>query len=542
MKMKKNRIIMMATVCAMLAICAMLASYCPKKETALDAAKLRTIVSDETTVVSTQQGCIQGFLDGEVYTFLGIPYAKAERFMPPQSPDKFEGIRMCRTYGPKALQGQTLDYRDLSSDYDFAFQFIYEPMDEENCLVLNIWSRGINDPAKRPVFVWFHGGGFSSGSGHDLPCYEGRALAEIGDVVVVTLNHRLNVLGYTDLRGLGGKYAESVNLGQQDLVKALEWIHENIAAFGGDSGNVTIGGQSGGGGKVSNVLAMPSARGLFHKAIVQSGSNMPFQENEASIAFGLTFAKELGVSPGNTEKLDTFTYEELVAASRRASSRTGGVGFGGALPTLDGKIITETPIAPELSRDIPMIVGTNLYEFSYGAAKPETTLDEAHAKLVERFGDAAKADQYMDEYKAAFPHMEPRDLLCTDYFFRPGAAEQVSAKSAQKAAPVYCFLFAWKPEGSDVGASHGMELPFMFHNIDLQREMTRASEKAYKLSDLMSASWIAFFHTGDPNVEGLPKWEAYTEENGAVMFFDNTCHLEHHHDDALLKYQTGRMF
>ena len=420
-----------------------------------DPAILRAIVSDETTVVSTVYGRVQGFLDGDVYTFRGIPYAKAERFMPPQDPDKFEGVKMCRTYGPKAPQGETLAYRDLSSDYDFAFQFVYEPMDEKECLVLNVWTKGINDGKKRPVFVWFHGGGFSSGSGHDLPCYEGRALAAKGDVVVVNLNHRLNVLGYTDLRGLGGQYAESVNLGQQDLVKALEWVHKNIAAFGGDPGNVTIGGQSGGGGKVSNVLAMPSARGLFQKAIVQSGSNMPYAENEASKAFGLAFAKELGVTPGHTEKLDSFTYEELVAASRRAAAGNSGVGFGGALPVLDGKYITEMPVAPEQSRDIPMLVGTNLYEFSYAQAKPGATLEEIRGKLIDRFdGSEDKANQFIVDYKHAYPGFEPRDLLNTDFFFRPGAAAQVKAKSAQGAAPVYSFLFTWKPEGSDIGACH----------------------------------------------------------------------------------------
>ena len=280
---------------------------------------------------------------------------------------------------------------------------------------------------------------------------------------------------------------------------------------------------------------MPSAHGLFQKAIVQSGSNMPFSENDASIAFGLAFAKELGVTPGHTDKLDSFTYEELVAASRRAASK-GGAGFGGALPTLDGKIITETPIAPEQSRDVTMMVGSNLYEFSYGAAKPGTTLDEVRAKLTERFGDAAKADQYMADYQKAFPGCEPRDILCLDAVFRPGAIAQINAKGAQKAAPVYNFLFAWKPEGSDVGASHGMELPFMFNNIDLQREMTRASESAYRLADVMSSAWIAFFRTGNPNVEGLPAWEPYTEENGTVMVLDNTCHVEHHLDDALRKY------
>ena len=506
-------------------------------------AALRTIVSDETTTVPTVYGRVQGFLDGDVYTFRGIPYAKAERFMPAVDPDKFDGVKVCRTYGPKAPQGENLNYRDLSSDYDFAFQFVYEPMDEKECLVLNVWTKGILDGKKRPVFVWFHGGGFSSGSGHDLPCYEGRALAEKGDIVAVTVNHRLNVLGYTDMRGLGGKYSESVNLGQRDLVKALEWVNKNIEAFGGDPGNVTIGGQSGGGGKVSNVLAMPSARGLFQKAIVQSGSNMPYAENEASKAFGLAFAKELGVTPGHTDKLDSFTYEELVAASRRASRSSRGVGFGGQLPTLDGKDITEAPIAPEQSKDVPMLVGTNLYEFSYGVAKPGTTMEEARAKLVERFGgDEAKADQFIADYKTAYPAMEPRDLLDTDFFFRPGAATQVKAKSAQGGAPVYSFLFAWKPEGSDIGACHGMELPFMFNNIALQPEMTRASEKAFKLADTVSSAWIAFFRTGNPNVEGLPQWDPWTEENGAVMILDNECRVANHHDDGLLQYQTNRMF
>ena len=505
-------------------------------------ADLRTVVSDETTVVSTEYGRVQGVLDGDVYSFKGIPYARADRFMPPEYPERFEGVRMCRTYGPKAPQGQTLDYRDRSSDYDYAFQFVYEPMDEKECLVLNVWTKGINDGGRRPVFVWFHGGGFSSGSGHDLPCYEGRALAQKGDIVTVTVNHRLNVLGYTDLRGLGGRYSNSVNLGQQDLVKALEWIKMNIAAFGGDPDNVTIGGQSGGGGKVSNTLAMPSAKGLFHKAIVQSGSNMPYSDNETSIAYGLMFAEELGVNSGNAEKLDSFTYEELVAASRRAAARSKGGMFGGALPTLDGKYITEVPVAPEMSSSVPMLVGTNLYEFAYGAAKPSMTMEEAKARLVEKYGNEADADRFIEEYRQSFPEMEPRDLLCTDFFFRPGAVAQVKAKSAQKSAPVYCFLFTWKPKGSDIGACHGMELPFMFNNISLQPEMTRATEDAYKLADIMSSSWISFIRTGDPNVEGLPHWDNYTEENGAVMFFDNECRQEYHHDDVLMKYKTDRMF
>ena len=259
---------------------------------------------------------------------------------------------------------------------------------------------------------------------------------------------------------------------------------------------------------------------------------------------GPVFLQELGVKPGQAEtKLDSFTYEELVAASRRAAAGNSGVGFGGALPVLDGKYITEIPVAPEQSRDIPMLVGTNLYEFSYAQAKPGATLEEIRGKLIDRFdGSEDRANQFIVDYKHAYPGFEPRDLLNTDFFFRPGAAAQVKAKSAQGAAPVYSFLFTWKPEGSDIGACHGMELPFMFNNIALQPEMTRASEKAFKLADTVSSAWIAFFRTGNPNVEGLPQWDPWTEENGAVMILDNEPRVASHHDDALLQYQTNRMF
>ena len=235
---------------------------------------IRSITAGENTQVKTIYGTVEGYLDGTIYTFKGIPYAKAERFMPPQDPDSFEGVRMCKIYGPQAMQDEHLrwNFEPSQADYAFGNQFVVEKMDEQGCLVLNVWTPGINDGKKRPVFLWRHGGGFSSGSAHDLPCYEGYSLAKKGDIVVVNLNHRLNVLGYVDLSALGGKWSESVNLGQQDIVKALEWIHKNIDRFGGDPDQVTVGGQSGGGGKVSNTMAMPSAKGLFKRGIIQSGS------------------------------------------------------------------------------------------------------------------------------------------------------------------------------------------------------------------------------------------------------------------------------
>ena len=353
------------------------------------ATEAQPITAGEHTRVHTVYGPIEGYQDGSIFTFKGIRYAKAERFMPPEKPDSFTKLRQCKVYGPQAPQGESLRWNEgnSQSDYGFGNQFVTEPMDEQQCLVLNVWTPSINDQKRRPVFVWIHGGGYAGGSGHDLPCYEGRALAEAGDIVVVNLNHRLNVLGYLDLTGLGGKYAKSVNLGQQDIVKALEWVHDNIALFGGNPDEVTIGGQSGGGGKVSTLLAMPSAKGLFKRAIVQSGSTL----------------------------------------------------------------------------------------------------------------------------------------------------RQAAAKAAQGGAPAYLYLFTWKPESNALGASHGMELPFMLHNVSLQREMTGASEKAYKFEKLISSIWLAFIKTGDPNVKGLPKWEPYTEATGVTMLLDNKCQPVQHHDKELMQ-------
>ena len=178
------------------------------------------ITAGQHTRVETIYGTIEGYQDGSIFTFKGIQYAKADRFMPPQAPDKFAGIRQCKVYGPQAPQDESLRWNDRNSqtDYGFGNQFVTEPMDERACLVLNVWTPSIKDQKRRPVFVWIHGGGYTGGSAHDLPCYEGRALAEAGDIVVVSLNHRLNILGYADLTGLGGKYAQSVNLGMQDIV------------------------------------------------------------------------------------------------------------------------------------------------------------------------------------------------------------------------------------------------------------------------------------------------------------------------------------
>ena len=485
-------------------------------------------------IAQTIYGQVQGYCDDGIYTFKGIRYAKAERFMAPEAPDSWEGVLKTQAYGPKAMQGQSVEWTGQPSDYDFGFEFKNEKLSED-CQVLNVWTPAL-DGKKRPVFLWIHGGGYASGSAIFLPAQDGRSLAERGDIVVVTVNHRLNVLGYIDLTALGGKYSESVNLGQQDLVKALEWVHDNIEAFGGDPGCVTIGGQSGGGGKTSTLMAMPSAQGLFHRAIVQSGSTLRQAEPEQSRALGLEFVKQLGLEPGPDVDLSGFTYEELNDAANRASR----ISRGGRLsPVVDGKYLVQhpfDPVAPECSRNVPMLIGSNLNEFCY---TNNIVIDEAQARerLAASIG-ADKCDDFIAEFDRVYPGQSPKEWVNTDFRTRGRVLEQATVKSAQGAAPAYVYLFTFKSGVNDgaLAACHGMELPFMFANVAAQREMTGGTVEAYKVEDIVSSAWISFIRTGRPSAKGLPAWEPFTAENGATMVLDGTPKLEHHHDAALLEY------
>ena len=492
------------------------------------------ITAGEHTRVQTVYGPIEGYQDGSIFTFKGIRYAKAERFMPPQKPDTFTDLRQCKLWGPQAPQGENLRWNDRNSqgDYGFGNQFVIEPMDEHSCLVLNVWTPSISDKKKRPVFVWIHGGGYAGGSAHDLPCYEGRALSEAGDIVVVSLNHRLNILGYCDLTGLGGKYSQSVNLGQQDIVKALEWVHDNIDRFGGDPSCVTIAGQSGGGGKVSTLMAMPSAKGLFHRAIVQSGSTLRQADPEGTRKFGIALAEELGQPANESADFSKFTYEELNAAAGRLAQK--GI-RGGFSPVVDGTILPQHPFDPAspVSKDVPMLIGTDFNEFTFDISR-NMTWEEAESAVRKRMG-YEQGNKFIAAFKKAYPNAEAKEMTYVDTGFRAGAVRQASAKYKQGGAPAWLYLFTWKPESNALGASHGMELPFMLHNVSLQREMTGASDKAYKFEKLISSIWLSFIKTGNPNVSGLPKWEPYNDDTSVTMILDNKCEALQHHDRELMQ-------
>ena len=505
------------------------------------------LTSSHTTVVQTESGKVAGYVDDGIYTYKGIPYAKAERFMPPVPADPWEGIRSSRAYGPTCPQGKRTGWY---SD-ELAFSFSWDDgFPDEDCLRVNIWTPGINDGKKRPVMVWLHGGGYSSGSGQELPSYDGRSLADKGDVVVVTLNHRLNVLGFLDLSAYGEKYAKSGNAGLLDIVAALDWVQDNIAGFGGDASNVTIFGQSGGGGKVSTLLAVPQAKDKFHKAIVQSGAMLRTMDSRWSRRIGAAVVEELGISACRIDELKNVPYEKLLAAGEKAIARIkpeaekeGYAAFiFGWAPTVDGSVLPRQPFdphAPEQSKDIPMMIGTTLHEFSASTYVPELRTishEAAVGYLRETYRD--RTEEFIELFEDTYPEYSPKDLIDTDFIFRPGALEQASIKFRQGGAPVWMYMFAWESPVMDgiLRSTHCMEIPFVFNNADLHASMTGGGEDAVRLADRMSQSWINFARTGDPNTEELPQWPAYNTTDGATMFFDNTCEVRYNHDKELIGF------
>ena len=521
-------------------------SIASKKQCCHDSAAKSSAIetSAESTLVQTDKGKVAGYIDNGIFTYKGIPYAKAERFMAPHPADSWEGVRSSRAYGPTAPQGKRTGW--YSDELAFSFNW-NDGFPDENCLRVNVWTPGINDGKKRPVMVWLHGGGYSSGSGQELPSYDGASLARKGDVVVVTLNHRLNVLGFLDLSSFGEKYADSGNAGLLDIVAALQWVNKNAEAFGGDASNVTIFGQSGGGGNVSTLLATPSAAGLFHKAIVQSGSMLRTMDQKWSAKIGEAAVAEFG----SVEALVAAPYEQILAAGEKAIAKVrpeaDAEGFAsfifGWAPTVDGDILPRQPfdpVAPEQSKDVPVMLGTTIHEFSMSTYAPQLRNISKEGAVeylkVSKFGD--RIDEFMTIFEKTYPDYEAKDLFDTDIIFRPSTIAQANVKVAQKGAPVYMYMFAWESPVLDgiLRSTHCMEIPFVFNNADLHASMTGGDHEAVELADKMSQAWINFARTGNPNVEGLPQWPEYTPEKGAMMIFDNKCEIKYNHDKELMEF------
>ncbi|GAB3340416.1 carboxylesterase/lipase family protein [Larkinella ripae] len=506
------------------------------------------VTGKDVAVVPTEAGKVRGYVHNGTFTFKGIPYAKAERFMAPTKPDSWPGVRSSLSYGPVCpLMDPTTSVQD-ESEFVYHHDWGYPG---EDCLRLNLWSAGVNDGKKRPVMVWLHGGGHTAGSSQELPSYDGENISKKGDVVLVSVNHRLNILGFLDLSAYGDKYKASPNTSIMDLVAALQWVKTNIANFGGDPNNVTIFGQSGGGGKVNTLLYTPSAKGLFHKAIIQSGGlGLSFHDQAVTKRIGAAVLTELNLQPAQVDEIQKISYEKLAAAGKKAVQKvqeqlkTEGkplTVFGWMWgPTLDGGFLPHQPTDPaaqSVSSAVPLLIGSTKNEFMASLRMPDSnaiTPEEARKALQQPYGD--QTDAYIAAVKKAYPaDTKPSDLLDVDAMFRRSAIKMADVKAGSP-APVFMYLFTWQSPVLDgrYKAVHCMEIPFVFNNIARCEEMTGGTRAAYELADKMSQSWINFARSGNPGHKGLPAWQKYTPANGATMLFDNQCVEKYHHDKAVL--------
>jgi para-nitrobenzyl esterase len=501
------------------------------------------IANSETARTTTESGDVIGYVHKGVYNFKGIPYAKAERFMPPKKPDPWEGVRSSRSYGPVC----PIDVASmiLWDELEFAQQHNFWFMKEEDCLNLNVWSPGIEDGKRRPVMVWLHGGGYTAGSSCELPTYDGESLSGGEDVVVVSINHRLNVLGFLDLSAVDEKYAQSANVGMMDIVEALKWVQANIENFGGDPGNVTIFGQSGGAGKVGTLMYAPSAKGLFQKAIMESGGKPNFRDPEQTRKVGLALMKVLGLSNSEIDKLKEIPHDELLAAGNKAIDLVMGEAQGlrlGWAPVLDGEFLPFQPGNPQgdaLSREIPLMIGTTRTEFASSARTPyfHGTREEIIEHLRETYGD--QTDAFVAAFDKAYPVTKmPSDMLDIDFMFRPASMDFANTKSSvDGGAPTYMYLFTWDSPVLDgmLKSGHCMEIAFVFNNIHRNEQYNGGTPEAYALAEKMSRTWASFARSGDPNNDLIPQWDPYSEESGVTMLFDNVIESRSHHDKELLE-------
>ena len=517
------------------------------------------VAAPNVAVVSTKSGKLQGYIHKGIYNYKGVQYAQAERFMPPRPVDSWSGIKTAMTYGRVAPQ-LTDEENDIFPPHWYLPH--WEPRNypqSDDCQNLNIWTPNINDGKKRPVMVWLHGGGYFMGSAQVEDVYDGENLSRKGDVVVVSINHRLNSIGFLDLSAYGEKYQSSCNNGMLDIVAALQWIHDNISNFGGDPNNVTLFGQSGGGAKILTLTSMPAAKGLFHKIINQSGANetmgmsLPTQENSHRVA-ELTL-QNLGLTPAEVYKLETMPYAELCEAANKALNQAAKE-FGsnvmypssGWSPIIDGVNILQNPVIDGFSaqvNEVPLLIGTVANEWTtmdlmskmattQTDNKNNWTSAQIEQKLREKYG--ANVEAIKAAFREAYPDKPIANALYPDVWLRTRALKTANIKSQQK-APVYNYVFTYETPimGGFAMAYHCAEIPFVFNNIELSAEATGATKEATALADKISQAWINFARTGNPNVKGLPNWTPYTKSNGATMILDNKSEMRYHHDAKLMK-------
>jgi para-nitrobenzyl esterase len=479
------------------------------------------VLTADSPVAATTAGKVRGYVDSGINVFKGIRYGAdtaKRRFMPPAPPEPWSEVREALAYGPAAPQP--------SRGTD-------KP--NEDCLFLNVWTPGLRDGRKRPVMFYIHGGAYNNGSG-SIPLYDGVRLCRRGDVVVVSVNHRLNAFGYLYLARFGGpEFADSGNAGQLDLILSLQWVRDNIAEFGGDPNKVMVFGQSGGGAKIATLMATPLASGLFHRAATMSG-----QQVTASGALNATLRARvvldaLKLSPERVAEIRTLPAERLLEAinARDPVLPFGGISFA---PVLDERTLRRHPFypdAPAQSAHIPMIIGNTHDETRAFLGGDESNFKITWAQLPEKLVPNMRVDIQPEvviaEYRRLYPNYSPSDVFfAATTAGRSWRGAVIEAEErAKSGAPAYAYQLDWATpkDGGKFGAPHASDIQFVFDNID-KPGANAIGPQAQPMADQMSETFIAFARTGNPNNHQIPRWEPYTLPRRKTMVFNVPSHLE----------------
>ena len=499
----------------------------------LSRADLTTKTTDP--IATTNAGKIRGYTDHGINAFKGIPYGDdtaKHRFQPPVPPMPWDGVRDTLEFGPIAPQPQSQTPRQRTELFPLPKEGTQV---SEDCLHLNVWTPALRDGKKRPVLVYIHGGGYSGWSSN-VDAYDGVRLCQRGDVVVVSLNHRLNGFGYLYLAELGGpEFADSGNVGQLDLILALKWVRDNISEFGGDPGCVTIFGQSGGGAKCATLMATPAARGLFHRVWTMSGQQLTGRTREHGTETARAVLAKLGLTPERIAELKTIPMEKLIAAMQ-------GQTFA---PVVDGRTLPRDPFSPDaspLSPDIPMVMGNTHDEttFFIGASDASTfnlsweTLPAKLTQHIKQYIGDLPPEKIVTEYRSFYPNYSP-----TDVFFAASTAArswkgfvlQSETRALQPGAHTYVYYLNWGTpvDGGKWRAPHTLDIPLVFDNTAYTQALTGDGPEARRMGELMSESLLALARTGKPNTKQIPNWPAFSLPRRPAMIFDLKPHIE---DDA----------